>query len=254
MSALTRPRALPRSESSTSPVWQGRSRASSRSSDAVVVQLVEVGGADLELGHPGPAGLGRRARRGTPAASRPTADALIRIGRSLETSVTSAALLGEVVGDREDPRVVVAEPEAGRQRRGVGVVELDPDRAAGVTDRHRLVEPAVQHAQLVERPQRGPGEVAQLGVVALALQLGDDHDRQDDLVLVEAAERARVGEQDAGVEDVGAGARRGGRRGRPSRRVVLAVDRSSEVELLLQPRFTPRRPTRALAPGPVRSL
>jgi hypothetical protein len=40
-------------------------------------------------------------------------------------------------------------------------------------------------------------------VVPLALQLGDDHHREDDLVLGEPAQRAGVGEQDAGVEDVG---------------------------------------------------
>ena len=69
---------------------------------------------------------------------------------------------------------------------GVGVVELDPEGAAVLADRHRLVEPAVDDPQLVEQPQRGAGEVAELGVVPLALQLGDDDDREDHLVLVEA--------------------------------------------------------------------
>jgi hypothetical protein len=84
------------------------------------------------------------------------------------------------------------------------VVELHPDRATGVADRHRLVEPAVGDAQLVEHPQRRPGEVAELGVVPLALELGDHHDGEDDLVLVEAPQRPWVGQQDAGVEHVGA--------------------------------------------------
>ena len=66
------------------------------------------------------------------------------------------------------------------------------------------------HAQLVEHPQRRPREVAELGVVPLALELGDHHDRQDDLVLVEAAYRRRVGQQDRGVEDVGATVARAG--------------------------------------------
>ena len=114
------------------------------------------------------------------------------------------ALVGQVARDGQDPGVVVAEPEARRQRVGVGVVELDAQRAALVADRHRLVEPAVRDPQLVEHPQRGPGEVAQLGVVPLALELGDHHDRQHHLVLGEAAQRAGVGEQHAGVEDVGA--------------------------------------------------
>jgi hypothetical protein len=53
---------------------------------AVVVQLVEVGRGDLELGHAGPAGVGLViASARYSSASRPTADALIRSGRSLET-------------------------------------------------------------------------------------------------------------------------------------------------------------------------
>ena len=38
-------------------------------------------------------------------------------------------------------------------------------------------------------------------MVALGLQLGDHDDRQHDLVLGEAQQRERVGEQDGGVED-----------------------------------------------------
>ena len=143
------------------------------------------------------------------SASSPIAEALIRSGRSLLTRVTSVALVGQVVRDGEDPGVVVAEPEARGQRGGVGVVELDPQRAALVADRDRAVEPAVLHPQLVEAAQRRAGEVAELGVVALGLQLGDDDDREDDVVLLEAAYRRRVGEQDARVEDVGAGDRVG---------------------------------------------
>ena len=60
--------------------------------------------------------------------------------------------------------------------------------------------------QLVEHPQRRPGEEAELRVVPLALELGDHHDREHHLVLGEAAQRAGVGQQHAGVEDVGAGA------------------------------------------------
>ena len=118
---------------------------------AVVVQLVEVRGADLELGHPGVAGVG-------------VADGLAAVllgvqadgGRLdpqrqvLGDQRDVVALVGEVARHREDPGVVVAEPEAGRQRVGVGVVELDPEGAALVAHRHRLVEPAVGDPQLVE--------------------------------------------------------------------------------------------------------
>ena len=49
------------------------------------------------------------------------------------------------------------------------MVELDAQRAALLTDRHRLVEAAVGDAQLVEHAQRAAGEVAQFRVVALDL-------------------------------------------------------------------------------------
>ena len=113
-------------------------------------------------------------------------------------------LVGEVAGHRQDPGVVVPEPEARRQRVGVRVVELDPNGAAQVADRDGRVETAVLHPQLVEHPQRRPGEEAQLRVVPLALELGDHHDRQDDFVLGEPLQGAGVGQQDAGVEDIGA--------------------------------------------------
>ena len=96
------------------------------------------------------------------------------------------------------------QPEAGRQHRRVGVVELDAQGAAAVADRDRLVQPAVGDPQVVEQPQRLAGEVAQLGVVPLGLELGDDHDGQHDLVLVEAQQGVRVGQQHRGVEDEGA--------------------------------------------------
>ena len=125
----------------------------------------------------------------------------MRSGRSLETSVTSWPSSARL---RATARIRVSlspsrKPEGSDV--GVGVVQLDADRAAVVTDRHRLVEPAVGDPQVVEHAQGRPREEAQLGMVALALQLGDHHDRQHDLVLGEALQRAGVGEQHAGVED-----------------------------------------------------
>jgi hypothetical protein len=171
--------------------------------DSVVVQLVELAGPDLDLGHPGPAGL--RGQLG---------EVLLRVeahrGRLdphrqvLGDQGDAVTLLGQVVGHRQDARVVVTEPEPRRQGRGIGVVELDAQGAAAVADRHRLVETAVPDPQVVEHPQRRPGEVPQLGVVTLALQLGDHHDGDHHLVLVEAVQRARVRQQHAGVQHVGA--------------------------------------------------
>ena len=122
-------------------------------------------------------------------ASRPTADALIRSGRSLLTSVTSAPSLARLWATARIRVSLSPSRKPDGQRVGVGVVELDPEGAAVVADRHRLVEPAVGDPQLVEHPQRGAGEVAQLGVVPLALQLGDHHDGEHHLVLLEAPQR-----------------------------------------------------------------
>src|SRR3712207_7952285 len=48
--------------------------------------------------------------------------------------------------------------------------------------RSRGVEPAVPHPQVVEQPQRLPGEPAQLRVVALVLELPDHDEREDHVV------------------------------------------------------------------------
>ena len=161
------------------------------------------------------------------SASRPTAEALTRIGRSLLTTVTSTPSLREVLGDGQDAGVVVAEPEAGGQRERVGVVELDAQGAAVVADRHRGVEPALADPQVVEQPQGLAGEVAELRVVPLGLELGDDDDRQHDLVLLEPQHRARVGQQDGGVEHERLGRRGRGRPGGVARRACGRLQRVS---------------------------
>ena len=73
-----------------------------------------------------------------PAASRSVASDAAR-----RRIVHAAALLGQVERHGEDAGVVVAEPEAGRQHRGIGVVQLDPQGPSRVTDRDRCVQPAV---------------------------------------------------------------------------------------------------------------
>lgn len=110
----------------------------------------------------------------------------------------------EVPGDREDPRVVVAQPEPRGQHARVRVVQFDAQGAAQLADRDGCVQPPVPDPVLVEQPQRLAGEVAELGVVAFGFQLGHHHDRQDHLVLLEAEEGMRVGKQHAGVEYVSA--------------------------------------------------
>jgi hypothetical protein len=77
--------------------------------------------------------------------------------------------------------------DAGRQRRGVDVVELDPH--VPLRDRDRLVEPAVRDPQVVEHPQRLPGEPAELGWSRLPSSSLTTTSGQDHLVLVEAGQR-----------------------------------------------------------------
>jgi hypothetical protein len=84
------------------------------------------------------------------------------------------------------------------------VVQLDPERPAQISDRDRRVEPSVPDPVLVEQAERLPCEVTELRMVPLGLQLGDHDDREHDFMLVEAGHGQRVGQQDAGVDDVGA--------------------------------------------------
>ncbi len=138
------------------------------------------------------------------SAASPTEAALTRIGRSLVTRTTSLPSLRQLRATARMRVSLSPSRKPGGQHRGVAVVELDAERSALVADRERLVETAVGQPQVVERPQRRTGEVAQLGMVPFGLELGDDDDREHDLVLGEPGQRPRVGEQDTGVEDVGA--------------------------------------------------
>jgi hypothetical protein len=166
-----------------------------------MAELVEVAGGDVELGHAGVARVGVGDRFGAVLlgveADRGGLDPQRQV---LGDQGDRIPLVGEVARHRQDPGVVVTEAKPGRQRVGVGVVELDPEAAALVAHRHRFIEPAVGDPQLVEHPQRRTREEPQLGVVPLALELGDHHHGQHHLVLVEPPQRPRVGQQDTGVE------------------------------------------------------
>ena len=73
-----------------------------------------------------------------------------------------------------------------------------------LADGDREVEALVLHAQLVEVAEGLAGEVPDLGVVALRLELGDDDDREHHRVLGEPEDRLRIAQQHRGVEHVGA--------------------------------------------------
>jgi hypothetical protein len=91
-------------------------------------------GRDVDLGHPGPAGvdgllglvlLGVQPERGR---LDPHRQVLADHGDGL-------AVRGQAARDGQDPGVVVERPEAGRQHRRVGVVQLDPQRPTELADR-----------------------------------------------------------------------------------------------------------------------
>jgi hypothetical protein len=154
-----------------------------------------------QLAHPGPAGVDRvqrpvlvgvEAHRGRLHPQR----------HVLGDQADVVALGAQVQRHDHDPAVVAVVAEPGRQHRRVAVVELHVQGAALVTDRHRRVEPAVGHPQVVQDAQRLPGEPPELRVVALVLQLPDDDERKHHVGVPEAQQRGRVRQQDGGVEDV----------------------------------------------------
>jgi hypothetical protein len=140
-------------------------------------------------------------RAGTRPRRDPPRPALTRSGMSLLTSVTSRP---SAASPSATERIRVSF-ESLRKPCGSTLwsawFELDPQRSALVVAQHRVIQPAVLDAQLVEHAQRLPGEPAELGMVTLALQLGDHHERDDDLVIGEPAERRRIGQQDRGVQN-----------------------------------------------------
>ena len=88
------------------------------------------------------------------------------------------ALVGEGASYREDPRVVVPEPEAGREDLRIDVVELYAGGAAEVADWDLGVQAAVLEPEVIEVTEGLAGEVAQLRMVTLRFELGDDDDRR----------------------------------------------------------------------------
>ncbi len=183
-------------------MWHGQITGGLEVDLAVGEEGVDLVGRNLDLVHPRPAG-GDDVLRVVFVGGEPDRARLHPQRNVLADQRDSLALGGEVGRARQDPRVVGVGPEACGQNRGVAVVQLDMQCAARVADRNRRVQPPVLDAQVIERPQRRTGEPPQLGMVPLALQLGDHHQRQDDLVLLEPGQRPRVGKENRGVEHVG---------------------------------------------------
>jgi hypothetical protein len=84
------------------------------------------------------------------------------------------------------------------------VIELHANAAATIVHGNGIIKTTVNDPQLVEVAERRTGEVAQLIVMALGLQLGDHHNGKHYIVLVEAPNGVRITQQDGSVENVSA--------------------------------------------------
>lgn len=84
------------------------------------------------------------------------------------------------------------------------MVEFDAQRPAQIPEGDRGIQPAVPDPEVVQQAQGLPGEVPELRMVPFGLQFRDHDDREHDFVLVEAGHGVRIGQQDAGVENIGA--------------------------------------------------
>ena len=199
LSGRTRPSALPLAEMSTSPVWQGRSRAASRSKvpERTAPRLRQ------RTGQAPPSRSSRVDGQLRAVLLRGQADrrGLTRSGRSLLTRTTlspSAARLRATDRMRES-----LSPSRNPAGSTVGSEWLSSTRTVPPGRRPVAQRPAYRTRCAGRRASAGlPGEVAQFRMVPLGFQLRDDDDRQDYLVLVKTRDRHRVGEQDTGIEDV----------------------------------------------------
>ena len=83
------------------------------------------------------------------------------------------------------------------------MVELDPQRSARITDWNGLIQSVVVRAEVVEDVQGFASREAEFGMIAFALELGDDDERNDDVVFGEAQKRSGIRQQHRSIENVG---------------------------------------------------
>jgi hypothetical protein len=83
------------------------------------------------------------------------------------------------------------------------VIELYRESAAEIVEGERLIESSMSDPQIIERAERGTGEVAQFRMVALALQLTDDGDRDHYAMFSESIDGTRVCQEHTCIKDVG---------------------------------------------------
>ena len=232
LSAVTRPSAEPRGQCRTTPVWQ-----SSRSGlvprrvgvNPLAIRQATVSCShrcrhlllgQVERVHAGPAGVDGQLGA-VLLGAQPDGRRLDPHRQVLGHDGDVVPLGREVRRDGEDPGVVVAQAEAGRQHRGS--VWLSSTRSVPPPHRAASARRAGRARCAGRRACAGrAGEVAELGVVPLGLQLRDDHDREDHVVLREPQDRPRVGEEHRGVEHVRSFGRQR-RRSRPTRGSCCAL-------------------------------
>src|SRR5207244_10945666 len=138
---------------------------------AFVVQLLYLSRGDGEFRHARPAGIDRKFG---PVLLSFKAD---RRGLDPHWQVLAdkdhvVALIREAARDRQDPRVVVAQPEPGGQNLRIDVVELHARGAAERSDRNLGIEAPVRDLEAGEVPERQAGEDSQLGLATLTFTRG----------------------------------------------------------------------------------
>ncbi len=112
------------------------------------------------------------------------------------------SLVGEIARHGQNAVVVRVVGEGIGQPGPVLVVDLHADRPAHVIGRNRGGERTVARAEVLEEAEALACRPAEFGMMALGLEFGEDHQWDDDSVLLEAGERTGVGEEDRGVEHV----------------------------------------------------
>ena len=83
------------------------------------------------------------------------------------------------------------------------MVELDPQCSASITDRNGLIQSVVVGTEVVEDVEGFARGESEFGMIAFALEFGDDDERDDDVVFGEAQKCSGIRQQHRGVENVG---------------------------------------------------
>ena len=167
-----------------------------------VVELVDDGALDREIGEAGPAAVGDLGVS-VLGGVKPDHAGLETERQVLGDEGDVESFASQVVRDGEDAVVVGLRSQCFGQWLGGGVVELDANRAAVLVDRQLLEERRVSFSEFLETSKRGPCRPSEFRMVAFGFQFGQDDQRKNDGVFLELSEGLRFAQQDRCVEDVG---------------------------------------------------